>query len=61
MRLINSVSGQGGTIRAKLPVSVKSGNSTIPLPAEIGAGVTLEVLEGGTDAVKLDSSAYLIQ
>ena len=60
MRLINSVSGQGGTIQAKLPVSVKSGNSTIPLPAEIGAGVTLVVLEGGTDAVKLDSSAYLL-
>lgn len=60
MRLINSVSGQGGTIRAKLPVSVKSGNSMIPLPAEIGAGVTLVVLEGGTDAVKLDSSAYLL-
>ena len=59
MRLINSVSGQGGTIKAKLPVSVKAGDSRIPLPAEIGENVTLQVLEGGTDAVKLSSSAYL--
>ena len=59
MRLINSVSGQGGTIKAKLPVSVKAGDSKIPLPAEIGENVTLQVLEGGTDAVKLSSSAYL--
>ena len=60
MRLINSLPGDGGKITAKLPLSFDAGDSNKPVAGMIGDGVTLEVLEGGTDAVMLDSSAYLM-
>lgn len=60
MRVINSVNDRGGKISGVIPIEVNSGNSMIQLPAEIGEGVTLEVLEGGSDAVKLGTSAVLV-
>ena len=60
MWLINSVPDQGGKITAKSPLNFSAGDSRIPLKCEIGAGVILEVTEGGDNAVKLGSSAYLI-
>ena len=60
MQIINSVSGQGGEIKGKLPVQFKSGNSSYELPGIIGEGVTLTVTGEGTDTVKLGSSAYLV-
>ena len=60
MKIINSVSGQGGEIKGTLPVQFGSGDSRYTIPGVIGEGVTLTVTGDGTDAVKLKSSAYLV-
>ena len=59
LRITNSVPQSGGTIKGKLPVEGASGNSMFAAPLYIGDEVTLEVLEGGSTAVKLGSSSYL--
>ena len=59
VRVINS-SDQEAKISARIPVESSCGNSRYSLPVEIAENVSLEVLEGGTDAVKLGSSTYLI-
>ncbi len=59
VRVINS-SDQEAKISARIPVESSCGNSEYSLPVEIAENVSLEVLEGGTDAVKLGSSTYLI-
>lgn len=58
IRLINSES-TGGEIKGALPVTAKSGNSSISLPVEIGDNVILTDTDGG-DTIKLGSSAYLL-
>ncbi len=58
MRLVNSKT-TGGEVKAKVPVGISCGDSSIELPGYVGDNVTLTVLEGGTNAVKLNSSAYL--
>lgn len=58
MRLINS-KNTGGVITGTLPVTARCGNSNNQLPIVIGDTVTLEAIGAG-DAVKLESSAYLI-
>ena len=60
MKIINSVSDQGGEIKGTLPVQFSTGDSHYPIPGEIGEGVTLTVTGDGTDAVQLKSSAYLV-
>ena len=60
MKIINSVSDQGGEIKGTLPVQFSTGDSRYPIPGEIGEGVTLTVTGDGTDAVQLKSSAYLV-
>ena len=60
MKIINSVSDQGGEIKGTLPVQFGTGDSRYPIPGEIGEGVTLTVTGDGTDAVQLKSSAYLV-
>lgn len=60
MKIINSVSDQGGEIKGTLPVQFSTGDSNYPIPGEIGEGVTLTVTGDGTDAVQLKSSAYLV-
>lgn len=60
LRLINSVPGKGGKVTGKLPVAGKSGDSSYDVPVSIGDEVELEVVNGGADKVKLDSSAYLV-
>ena len=59
VRVINS-SDQEAKISARIPIESSCGNSEYSLPVEIAENVSLEVLEGGTDAVKLGSSTYLI-
>ena len=59
VRVINS-SDQEAKISARIPIESSCGNSEYSLPVEIVENVSLEVLEGGTDAVKLGSSTYLI-
>lgn len=60
LRLINSVPETGGKVTGKLPVAGKSGDSSYDVPISIGDEVELEVVNGGADKVKLDSSAYLV-
>lgn len=60
MKIINSVPGQGGEIKGMLPVQFSTGDSRYPIPGEIGEDVTLTVIGDGADAVKLNSSAYLV-
>ncbi|MDM8271354.1 hypothetical protein [Thermophilibacter provencensis] len=59
MRLINSVPDKGGEVRAAIPLGSKAGDSTKPLALEVGEGVTLVPTNPASDAVKLESSAYL--
>ena len=58
IKLINSKES-GGEIKGTLPVSANAGNSMIPLPIEIAENIKLTVIGDG-DAVKLESSAYMI-
>ena len=58
--LINTVPEKGGKVTGKLPVAGKSGDSSYAVPISIGDEVELEVVNGGADKVKLDSSAYLV-
>lgn len=60
LRLINSVPEKGGKVTGNLPVAGKSGDSRFDVPVFIGDEVELEVVNGGADKVKLDSSAYLV-
>ncbi len=60
LRLINGKPETGGKVTAKLPVAGKAGDSTIDVPVFIGDEVELAVVNGGSDKVKLDSSAYLV-
>lgn len=59
MRLINSKPGNGGVIKAEIPLGSKAGDSTKPVALEVGEGVTLSPTDPGSDAVRLESSAYL--
>lgn len=58
IRLINS-QNTGGEVKGNLPVTAKSGNSSIALPVKISDSVILTAVSGG-DSVKLGSSAYLM-
>lgn len=59
MRLVNSQT-TGGVVKAKVPLGFASGDSSVSIPGVVGENVTLEVLEGGSNAVYLKSSAYLM-
>ncbi|WP_083526875.1 S-layer homology domain-containing protein [Thermophilibacter mediterraneus] len=60
MSLINSVPGKGGVVSGQLPLSAKPGDSTYSLGVEIGEGVTLSPTDSNANAIKLESSAYLL-
>ncbi len=59
LRIMNSQT-DGGKIIGKLPIEASCGDSRYKLPIIIDENVELITTEDGTDAVILDSSAYLI-
>lgn len=60
MRLINSKPGQGGEIKAEIPLGSKAGDSSKPIALEVGEGVILSPTDPNGDAVRLESAAYLV-